>query len=161
MDSEAFARISLKIEGSNSIQRESLLAEPDGSVHRYFLRSIPAFIYGIALNDLIEVLDFDSGKFTVIQRGGQVTIRLYVEGTLDRDDVRAVIEAVTTANGVFEVAKNASTAGNTSMLLLSLDVALGFKRIESLLERVPEEGCSWEYGNIYDQGGNPLKWWEG
>jgi hypothetical protein len=40
--------------------------------------------------------------------------------------------------------------------------AAGFARIESIMadavQRVP--GAEWWYGNVYDDAGAPLRWWE-
>lgn len=38
--------------------------------------------------------------------------------------------------------------------------AVGFPAIESLMITLPERGIEWEYGNVYDEKGKPLGWWE-
>ncbi len=126
----------------------------------YELNSIPAFLFGVALHDTVELLDAESGAFNVIRRGGQVTIRLYLKGTLDRIEVTSLLDEITAANGYFEVGKNAKANSGTSLLLLSLPVNLGFPRIEALMAPFHDGTCQWEYGNVYDRQGLPLNWWE-
>lgn len=150
-------RISLKVAGL-SVGREVVLAEPcDGNL--FIVRSIPAFVYGLAYGDQIEVANLDVGEFRVVERGGQVTLRVFVTGSLERGEIDELIERVTMAEGLHEIGKNAKATADTSLLLLSVPVSLGFSRIEEMMHAVESPSTKWEYGNIYSDDGLPLNWW--
>lgn len=153
-------RIPLKVDIGGQIQREVLLAEPTGREAEFRLASIPAFIDGIALGDTVKILDENSGQFRLVAHGGQVSIRLYLSGTLDRPVVTGLINELVKLNGTYEVGKNASKVAETSLLLLSVGVAVGFPRIEKLMAPFCGEVGQWEYGNVYDSAGVPLGWWK-
>jgi hypothetical protein len=160
MSKKTLIRLPLKVDDNDPIGREVVLAKATNVPHVYELNSIPAFLFGVALHDTVELLDVDSGAFNVVKRGGQVTIRLYLKGTLDRIDVRSLLDEITAANGYFEVGKNAKGDNGTSLLLLSLPINLGFPRIEALMVPFHDETFQWEYGNVYDRQGHSLNWWE-
>ncbi|MFC5476004.1 DUF4265 domain-containing protein [Paraherbaspirillum soli] len=152
------SRIPLKVD-SLSIKREVVLAEPTNEDSVFVIKNIPAFVYGVALGDLIKVTDSESGDFCILNRSGQVTLRAYIDGTLDRQDIKLLIDEITAVGGVFEVGANKASAVETSLLLVSIDVAKGFQLVESLMKKFSAMGGQWEYGNIYDQDENPLNWW--
>lgn len=156
--SKPLVRVPLEAKGLD-IGREVVLAEPVPEESCYCLRSIPAFVYGLAVGDTVRIVDQASGKFDVLARGGQVTIRVFVTGSLNRPDVRALIDSVVQEKGQYEVGKNDTDIGGASLLLLSLDIKIGFPKIESLLHAVEGPDVQWEYGNVYDANGKPLKWW--
>jgi len=113
----------------------------------------------VAVGDTVRVVDKESGKFDVIARGGQVTIRVFVSGSLNRPDVSALIDSVVQAKGQYEIGKNDTDISGASLLLLSLDAQIGFPKIESLLRAVEGPDVKWEYGNVYASDGRPLNWW--
>lgn len=155
---KSLVRIPIDAEGID-VGREVVLAEPTLNKACYCLRSIPAFAYGLAFGDTVKIVEPSTGKFEVITRGGQVTIRVFVAGSLVRPDVRALIDSVVLKNGKYEVGKDDGVVGGASLLLVSLDVRLGFSVIESLLHVVEGPDVKWEYGNVYDANGEPLNWW--
>lgn len=156
--SGSVVRVPVEAEGLE-IGREVILAEPQTEENCYRVRSIPAFVYGLAAGDTVRIVDPVSGRFDILARGGQVTVRVFVTGSLDRPDVRALIGAVSQAQGQHEVGRNDLEVGGASLLLLSLDVRAGFPKIESLLRIVEGPDVRWEYGNVYDADGKPLDWW--
>lgn len=156
--SKPLVRLPIQAEGMD-IGREVVLAEPLADVDCYRVRSIPAFVYGLAAGDTVRIFDREAGKFDVLVRGGQVTIRVFVDGSLDRPDVRTLIDSVSSAGGHHEVGRNDTSVGGASLLMISLDASVGFPRIESLLRTVEGPDVRWEYGNIYDASGEPLNWW--
>lgn len=147
------------IEAGPDIGREVVLAEPIPGESCYRLRSIPAFAYGLASGDTFRVIDPASGKFVVLDRGQQVTVRVFVTGSLERPDIHSLIKAVLQAHGQYEVGRNDAGTTSASLLLLSLDVKIGFATIESMLRVAEGPDVRWEYGNVYDANGAPLNWW--
>jgi hypothetical protein len=155
---QGLVRLPLTAEGL-SVGREVLLAEPITVNREYRIRSIPAFIYGVGLGDTVEIIDSKSGRFRVLVRGGQVTVRVFVNGSLDRPDVQSLVSAIVTEGGSYEVGKNDQAQGGTSLLLVSLDASIGFGKIEKLMTLVEGPDVQWEYGNVYDRDGSSLNWW--
>jgi hypothetical protein len=156
--SKPLVRVPLEAAGV-SIGREVVLAEPGTEEGTYLLRSIPAFVYGVAAGDAIRILDPASGKFAVLARGGQITIRVFVTGGLERPDVKALIDEVVQAQGQYEIGRNDPRPDGASLLLVSLDSRVGFPKIERMLQTVVGPDVKWEYGNVYDSNGKPLNWW--
>jgi hypothetical protein len=150
-------RIPLKVDDL-SIDKEVVLAEPR-SAGRFVVRSIPAFVYGTAYGDEIEVMS-ESGRFEVRERGGHVTIRAFMSGTLDKAAVDGVIEQVSSLGGIHEIARNAKASDDASLLLISIPVAVGFPLIEQMMNRLAPLKVRWEYGNVYAPSGAPLMWWQ-
>jgi len=154
---QSLKRIPLKV-GGLSVDREVVLAKPLGN-NRFILQSIPAFIYGLAYGDEIEVENLDTGEFQIVKRGGHVTLRVFLNGPLDRVEIDELIERATEASGLHEIGKNAKANTDSSLLLLSVPVSMGFPRIEEAMKAVQSIDAKWEYGNIYSEDGAPLNWW--
>lgn len=155
--SKNLKRIPLKV-NDLSVDREVLLAEPLGE-NRYIVQSIPAFIYGLAYGDEIEVENIDTGEFQIVKHGGHVTLRVFLTGPLERAEIDGLIERITEASGLHEIGKNAKANTDSSLLLLSVPVSIGFPRIEEAMKDVQNIDAKWEYGNIYSEDGAPLNWW--
>jgi Domain of unknown function (DUF4265) len=154
---KALERIPLKVDNL-SISRESVLAEPSGG-RRFVVRSIPAFVYGTAYGDEIELLNTDTGEFRVDNRGGQITIRVFLPGTLDRPEIDELIKVTTNWGGLYEIGRTARSDDESSLLLLSVPASIGFPKVEALMRDVSAFDGKWEYGNVYTQDGTPLNWW--
>lgn len=151
-------RIALLFDEANG-RREAVLAKPGIEADIFIIHSIPAFTYGLGWKDCIRLLDKERGAYEVTERGGQLVVRLYVDGSLDRPDIQQLIDAVVALGGSFEVAKNAAQASGMSLLLIALSAERGFAEIERLMKPCEAAGYQWEYGNVYDAEGNPLNWW--
>jgi hypothetical protein len=152
-------KVPLKVEHVR-IQRELVLAEPCGSADLFIVRSIPAFAYGVAYGDLIELLDEASGDFCVVRHCGQITLRVFTLGGLETPAIRTLIENAITLKGLYEVGKASVDSDQRSLLLISLDISLGFDAIERLISGIKTEGDQWEYGNVYDESGLEIGWWD-
>jgi hypothetical protein len=155
---EKFVRLPLLIDKSSG-KREVILATPSGDSNTFTVESIPAFTYGVGLKDVIRLLDSASGTYEVVKYGKQIVVRLYVDGSLERPQIKTLIDDILSLGGHFEIGKNSDQTGGKSLLLIALDSELGFKRIEDLLKPFDTIGYQWEYGNVYDAEGNPLNWW--
>jgi hypothetical protein len=153
-----YLRIPLQIDHSRA-QREVILAERPSEHGPYIVRSIPAFIYGIAFGDTIEVLDETAGTFRVLRRDGNVSIRVFIDGDLENSTVRTIIDEVLRLGGQYEIGRSASDQTKQSLLLLSIPISSGFQRIERILDAAVQRGWQWEYGNIYDEDGRQIGWW--
>ena len=150
-------KVALRIVGL-SIRKEIVLCEPleKGS---FIVRNIPAFVYGVGYGDKIQLQSEESGDFSITHREGNIAIRVFVNGTLDCPEIDQVIEAVTRAEGLYEIARNANEESNSSLLLLSFPIAIGFPEIEKLMASLQSLDAKWEYANVYDESGEALNWW--
>ncbi|GAB1265624.1 DUF4265 domain-containing protein [Aurantivibrio infirmus] len=114
----------------------------------------PAFIKGIASGDVIK-LDPEDGKFEIIQRGGNLSIRIFCRG-----DVLSLSEQLTPQ---LEKLGGDLDLETERMLVYSIHVSCGFKTIEDILNKHVGENTqsAWQYGNVYDpsDGTTPLNWW--
>jgi hypothetical protein len=153
-----YCKVSLKVDDA-AVRREVLLAEPTAVDSVFVVKSIPAFLFGVAPGDMIRVTNSDSGEFQIVARGGNVAIRLFLKGTLDREDVSELIERVTSVGGTYEVGFNKDNPERTSLLLLSVGIDKGFGFIEQIMKGSSATGWEWEYANVYDKLGKPLNWW--
>lgn len=158
MTQENYSRLPLLIDNAGG-RREVVLAEPWGEANVFIIQSIPAFTYGLGLKDTVRLLNPESGSYEVITRAKQIVVRLYVDGSLDKPEIKSIIDDVLDLGGCFEVGKNTDQADGKSLLLIALSLKVGFGKIEDLLRGFSGVGCQWEYGNVYDSDGNPLNWW--
>ncbi len=132
------------------VERLSVRVLPDDSCQ---LAKSPAFLQGIASGDVIK-LDKDSKSFEIVQRSGNLAIRVYA---------RANMEALADALGSeLEKLGGELDIETPRMLVFSIHVSCGFEQIEALLNRfIDGETSAWRYGNVYDpnDGKTPLNWW--
>ena len=156
---ENLIKIPLKVE-SNIVHREFVLAEPSGVDELVLVRNIPALAYNVAYGDLIQPLDPATGDFRLVRRSGQLTIRAFVPSKLDTPAITQLIDQLVDMKGIFEVGKNQDGKPGYSLLLLSVHVQTGFEKIENLMSTVARSGGQWEFGNVYDELGEPLGWWK-
>lgn len=128
--------------------------EPETGIFQ-LVRS-PGFMRGIASGDRIRV-DLDTGKFTLVQRSGNLCIRV-----IARDNIEAIAENLTPE---MEKLGGALDYSNERMLIFSIHVSCGFQAIEALLNRHVGAGndSAWIYGNVYQQENGemvPMNWWQ-
>ena len=113
----------------------------------------PAFIKGLASGDTIK-LDADSGEFEIVQRSGNLSIRVFC-----RSDSGEVAERLSPG---LEKLGGELDIETPRMLVYSIHVSCGFEQIERLLKAVEGPDVAWVYGNVYDptDGQTPLNWWQ-
>ncbi|MER6121784.1 DUF4265 domain-containing protein [Streptomyces sp. NPDC001795] len=141
----------LKVESDDGATADEVVAASRLSGTRYLVRLSPGFYRGIAAGDEIEY-DETAKSAKVVTRGGNIAIQVFHEGISAE-----VIESFkASAAGL-----GARVDGELeSLVVLTFPANIGFRAIESLMATLPERGIEWEYGNVYDQNGEPLGWWE-
>jgi len=158
MTQENYSRLPLLIDNAGG-RCEVVLVEPCDEGDIFIIQSIPAFTYGLGLKDTIRLLNPESGSYEVVTRAKQIVVRLYVDGSLDKLEIKSLIDDVVDLGGCFEVGKNSDQVDGKSLLLIALNFKVGFGKIEDLLRPFSGLGYQWEYGNVYDTDGKPLNWW--
>lgn len=132
--------------------RESLLAYPLDNRH-YKLAISPALVLGIAMGDVINIIDLDHGYFELIKRGGNISIQVY-------SDSITVLEPYLTQK---LVALSGFLDGiNNGVCVYTVPASAGFDKIESVFSDVMTvfKNTQWYYGNVYaDDDETPLNWW--
>ncbi|MYQ43802.1 DUF4265 domain-containing protein [Streptomyces sp. SID4985] len=117
----------------------------------YLVRLSPGFCRGIAAGDVIAY-DERNKSARVVERGGNIAVQVF--------HARVPADVIESFKG------NAATIGGRvdgeleSLVVLTFPVRVGFPSIESLLATLPEDGVEWEYGNVFDEQGEPLTWWK-
>jgi len=156
MENKELVRLPFVIPNAGG-KHEILLAQALPESELFRICSIPAFVYGVGLDDEVRLLEDET--FDLVRRGGNVTVRLYIRGSLERPDIKELLDDIVALDGAYEVGRQAGEASATSLLLCSLPLSAGFSRIESLFKPFETGDDQWEYGNVYDAAGNPLNWW--
>jgi hypothetical protein len=130
---------------------ERLPAVPVGERNQFWLLQSPLFVPGIARGDCIELLQNTPGGFRMRMRSGQLCIRV-----LARDGVERIADELTPAverlGGKLDIA-------TPRALVYSIHAAVGFTDIEKVLGEIVPADARWSYGNVYDDNGEPLGWW--
>jgi hypothetical protein len=117
----------------------------------------PGLVEGIAAGDIIRLLDRVSGRFEVIRRGGNLSVKFAFDA--------ASAEAASTVDVVtreLEACGGRLDGRIRSAAVWTVPVQAGFATIErvmaSAVARVERSG--WWYGNVYDEQDVPLGWWD-
>ncbi len=122
----------------------------------YEILQSPLFIRNLAKGDIIAVKPDTPDHFTLIQRSGNLAIRVF-----RKDDLGALELALTPEVEKLDGSLDLQTQRGMSY---SLHVNLGFAAIENLFDNMMASfpGTVWYYGNVYDpaDGTSPLNWWD-
>ena len=145
--------IPLRFIGANGIpQFEPVHGEfLDGGA--YLVLRSPSFVYGLAAGDEIELGD-TKGSFQLLARGGNIAIRMLSEKNLG-----AAFEALAAD---VQAGLDGRVDGRLAQAaVFTVPAAAGFEEIEQIFNDYvsDNEGTIWEYGNVYDEDGEPLEWW--
>ena len=120
------------------------------------LRKSPLLVRNLAAGDKLRVRAPVTASYDLIQRSGNLCIRVYRKQQLSTlaDFLSPEIEKL---DGSLDLQTDRA-------LVYSIHYTIGFAAIEALLNRACEEypGTVWYYGNVYDpaDGVSPLLWWE-
>jgi len=145
--------ISLRFTGANGVpQYEPVHGEfLDGGA--WLLLQSPSFVYGLAAGDEIE-LGETKGSFQLLARGGNIALRILSEKPLG-----AAFDAL--AETVAAELDGRVDGQLEQAAVFTMPAAAGFDNIEQIFNDYVDEqpGTLWEYGNVYDEDGEPLEWW--
>jgi len=113
----------------------------------------PGFVEDIAAGDVIRVLDESTGRFEIVQRGGNIGLQIFSSDPIGAAAswLRPRIEALGGWwDGQIERA-----------VVFTVPVARGFDAIEKVMEELCLQfpKTEWQYSNVDDQNGQPLNWW--
>ncbi len=132
---------------------EDVLATPVAEGHYRLLKS-PLFVRGVASGDVIELKEGSRGRFTVSERSGQLSLRVFARNGL-AELAGELTPAMEKLGGELDLQGERA-------LVYSIHVAVGFAAIEKLLGQwVDGDNSAWNYGNVFDpDSGEPLNWWQ-
>ncbi|WP_338686053.1 DUF4265 domain-containing protein [Streptomyces acidiscabies] len=146
-----FTGIPLKVESQQGATADEVVAVTAVGDGHYLVCLSPGFFKGIAAGDVI-VYDERNKSAKVVERGGNIAVQVFHTGI--------------PGNVVESLKGNAMAIGGRvdgeldSLVVLTFPVRVGFPAIESLLVELPAVGVEWEYGNVFDEQGEPISWWE-
>ena len=134
----------------NAVHEEVLVDDLGDGLYR--IAATPGMVEGIAAGDIVQLHDDD--LLTVVHRGRNVAVHVYFRPVdEDVDDLRPKIESL---GGWLD------GADDRGVRAFTIPISVGFPAIEavmrSFLERHPK--AEWGYGNVFDEEGRPLNWWE-
>jgi hypothetical protein len=116
----------------------------------------PLLVRNLAKGDVIAISPHSQDAYTLIQRSGNLAIRVFSKTSLDKLELLLTPE-VEKLDGSLDLK-------TTRALSYSLHVNLGFAVIEALFDNVMASFADtvWYYGNVYDpqDGLTPLNWWD-
>lgn len=127
----------------------------DGGDRQVQLLRSPLLARNLAAGDKIKLIDPTAAQYELIQRSGNLAIRLFRRHQLDPLE-EFLTPALEKLDGILDLASERA-------LVYSIHYSIGFQVIEELLNRA----CTtfpdtvWYYGNVYDpaDGTTPLEWW--
>jgi len=127
----------------------------EGVQNEFRLSLSPVFVRGLAAGDRIRYPADTTGGFELLEHSGNLSIRVF-----SKHNIAEVDQTLTPALELIDGTLDVSSPG---LLVYSIHVSIGFKRIEeSLTEALARFPNSiWYYGNVYDpeDGTTPLNWW--
>lgn len=138
---------------------EKILVNPLTENHNYQLLKSPVFIRGIARGDVIFSQRSAQGEFKVVQRGGNLCIRVFSKHTLTSTALESLEPQLTSS---IEKLGGDLDVKEAKALVYSIHVSCGFNVIEKAISDVlaSYQDVVWYYGNVYDpDSGEPIDWW--
>jgi len=151
--SEQHEHVDLMVAGAPAGATQPVEVEPLGAGEYRILYS-PGWVEGIAAGDTIRVTDTMLGRFEVLSRGRNLAIKF-----TSPQPVAQILPSVSTE---LEAIGGRLDGSIERAAVWTVPVSAGFERIEAIMTaaaaRIP--GSGWWYGNVYDESGEPLRWWE-
>lgn len=121
------------------------------SADTYRLVHAPMILPGIAAGDVFRVAS--AGRFTVIQRSGNLTIQVLFPRPIHRREIKEIDRLARSIGGTFD-------GHARTIAAISVPIAVGYDRIQSALDSYchGHNGARWWFANVFDDDGNPLSW---
>jgi hypothetical protein len=98
----------------------------------------------------------DDTSYTVIERGGNISLQIFATERLD--------ELEASARGALHRIGGTLDGRSSKELVFTVPVSAGFPAIEAAMNGLKAEfpRADWYYGNVYDpvDGVTPLNWWK-
>ncbi|MFD4434177.1 DUF4265 domain-containing protein [Nocardia sp. NPDC058497] len=118
----------------------------------YEVLGSPVLTYGFAAGDRLRVAD--DGTFDVLERGGNLCIRVFPTARLTDAGINALTTRFEKLDGLVEIPPD------LRFIVITVPVAVGFPAVEDAVrEWAAGHDSDWEYGNVHDEQGKPLGWW--
>ena len=146
--------IALHVQGSEPWGKQPVEVE-HVSGNTYLILCSPGLVEGIAAGDLIRLDNPELGTFSVVRRGGNISVKIaWPRGQNDKSRLDMIKTEMNDLGARLD-----GSIGHAAVF--TIPVLVGFDRIETAFNRVAAdiEGADWWYGNVYDDRGNPLGWW--
>lgn len=121
---------------------------------RYRVLYSPGFVEGLAAGDVIQLTDLKLGHFEVVRRGGNLAVKFAA-----RSSVAAAIPGISSG---LEVLGGRLDGAIEKAAVWTVPASVGFEPIERVMSAAVAQmpTSEWWYGNVYDELGKPLGWWE-
>jgi hypothetical protein len=118
----------------------------------YDVLASPAIAYGCAAGDRIRVAE--DGRFGVLRRGGNICLVLLPRARPTETEVGDLTAAFRRLGGIVE------SPPDGRFIVVTVPASAGFPAVEEAANHwTAARDCPWEYGNVFDDDGNPLNWW--
>jgi uncharacterized protein DUF4265 len=115
----------------------------------YEVLGSPGLTYGFAAGDQIRLAD--DGTFEMLERGGNLCVRLYPAERPPDDAVAELVDAFRPLDGLVEM------PGDRRFIVITVAVTATFGAITNAVETwIADHACAWEFGNTHDENDN---WW--
>ena len=141
--------------GGEPVFENLIVTIVDPNDYQVQLTKSPLLIRNLAASDKIKLIDPASAKYELLQRSGNLAIRIFRKHQLDTLE-EYLTPAMEKLDAVLDVHSERA-------LVYSIHYSIGFSIIEELLNRASATfpDTVWYYGNVYDpeDGATPLEWW--
>jgi len=141
--------------GGEPVFENLIVTIVDPNDYQVQLTKSPLLIRNLAAGDKIKLIDPASAKYELLQRSGNLAIRIFRKHQLDTLE-EYLTPAMEKLDAVLDVHSERA-------LVYSIHYSIGFSIIEELLNRASATfpDTVWYYGNVYDpeDGATPLEWW--
>lgn len=119
----------------------------------YVVLATPGLANGCAAGDRVRV--DESGAFVVVERGPNVAVHLYPSDEIHEADLVELRSAFRALSAVVE------WPAQRKFVVVTVPVDAGFAAIEAIVSDwiAVHPNVEWNYGNVYDDDGQPLGWW--
>lgn len=127
----------------------------DAKTEEVRLLKSPLLTRNLAAGDKIKPTNPERGEYDLIERSGNLSVRVFCRGELD-SLANTLTPEIEKLGGVLDVQTDRA-------LVYSVHFSIGFKQIEEIFNDACDafDESIWFYGNVYDDkdGKTPLGWW--